>query len=324
MTCLLEFVPRYNCYVQTSNTSRFGSIQDICIPTGTRPRPPEIDPERLSVVGTVAQEEDLDILKVVFRAVPGLPNYVVAMKSLHQSADLVSRSCLLQEAALLVDLDHPHVVKLIGVVTLVEPVCLVFEYCEYGLLEQYILGQDLSVPEEYEIAGDVADGMAYLHSQHIVHRNLTSGTIMIDCARKSKILLTGLSRDMFGKDAVVYQGDALPVHWSAPECLVQQLFSEQSDVWAFGVVLYEVFTRGSIPFADMLSSQVRELLIRGTKPPLPIGCPTERAQILQMCWGEYGSRPSFAALARAIVAVKAGASPEISTSNVQITRIDEV
>ena len=323
-TFIPEFVPRFNCYVQTSSTARFGSIQDLCMPTGTRPRPPEIDRQRLSVVGMVSQEDDFDILKVVFRAVPGLPNYVVAMKSLHVSADPVYRSFLMQEAALLVDLDHPHVVKLIGIVTLADPIGLVLEYCEYGLLEQYILRNDLSLSEEYRIAGDVADGMAYLHSQHIVHRSLAAGNIMIDSTKRCKISLTGHSRCMFGDSAAVYQGDAVPVHWCAPECLTQQLFSEQSDVWAFGVVLYEVFTRGGIPFEDMLGKQVREVLISGTKPPMPHGCPAELATILRMCWSEYGARASFVALAKHIRVVEASSSIEKEQGDIRQMRIDDV
>ena len=293
--------------MQTSDKSRFGSIQDICTPIGARPRPPEIDHHRLSVVDTISQEEDFDVLKGVFRAIPGLPYYVVTMKTLHMSAIPVCRSYLLQEAALLTGLNHPHVVRLIGVVTVAKPNSLVLEYCEYGELDKFVSNHKLSRPEQYKMSGDVANGMAYLHSHHIVHRNLSASNVMIDSCKTCKISLTGLSRHMFGRSSGVFQRDYVPVNWCAPECLTKYLFSEQSDVWAFGVVMYEIFTHGYVPFADMLNKQVRELLVRGAKPPLPYHCPEKLAAILLMCWRDYGIRPKFISLSRIVQEAEASA-----------------
>ena len=236
----------------------------------------------------------------------------------------MQRQGLLQEAALLVGLDHPHVIKLIGVVTLSDPTQLVLEYCEFGHLSKYVSSVNLSLPLEYKLAGDVADGMAYLHTRHIVHRDLAACNVMVDSTHRCKVMLTGLSRDMFGAQAVVYQGDSVAVRWCAPECLTEQLFGEQSDVWAYGVVLYEIWTRGDVPFADMMASQVRELLISGTRPIMPYRCMSELEQVLSACWGEYGSRPLFSLLVKKMREIASKVPGDEDLNVMQRLRVDDV
>ena len=270
------------------------------------------------------QDEDFDLFKAVLHAIPGLPNYVVSLKSLHSSANPIHRQALLQEAALLVGLDHPHVIKLIGVVTALAPVQLILEYCEFGPLEEYVACQELSVSAEFRLAGDVAEGMTYLHEHHIVHRDLAACNVMVDSARRCKVMLTGLSRDMFGAQSVVCQGDSVAIRWCAPECLTEQVFSEQSDVWAFGVVLYEIWTRGEVPFADMMATQIRELIISGVQPSLPNRCPTELENVLKACWRKVESRPAFATLVTYFRAVANTAPSDEDLLAIQQVRVDDV
>ena len=300
-------------------------MQDICEPVGIRQRPPEIDVQSFSVVERLAEGDTIDQFKAIYYAASGLPNYLVSVKILHSSSDSVQRQGLLQEAALLVGLDHPHVIKLIGVVTLSDPTQLVLEYCEFGHLEYYVTCQELSVSTECRLAGDVADGMAYLHTRHIVHRDLAACNVMVDSTHRCKVMLTGLSRDMFGAQAVVYQGDSVAVRWCAPECLTEQLFGEQSDVWAYGVVLYEIWTRGDVPFADMMASQVRELLLTNQKtPPLPQRCPVELERILKACWSIHGSRPAFLSIVKDFRGLEINILRDDDLISIKQPRVDEV
>ena len=177
---------------------------------------------------------------------------------------------------------------------------------------------------EFRLAGDVAEGMTYLHEHHIVHRDLAACNVMVDSARRCKVMLTGLSRDMFGAQSVVCQGDSVAIRWCAPECLTEQVFSEQSDVWAFGVVLYEIWTRSEVPFADMMATQVRELLMKHNSPPLPYRCPADFERVLKACWGKLGSRPTFSSLARHIHKIADKTTSDDELLAIQQVRVDDV
>ena len=309
-----------------TNEEKFGSIQDLCFPLGTRSRPGEIDRASLNILDKVDEDDFITVFKAVFHSVPGLPSYIVTVKSLvmQESAMISRKQHLLQEAALLVGLEHRHVIKLIGVVTMSDPNLLVLEYCEYGTLMAFIMRSDLSLAHESRAAADVADGMAYLATNRIVHRDLAACNVSVDSERRCKVMLSGLSRFIGEQGQIKLLGDPIAIRWAPPEVLREQLFSEQSDVWSFGVPMYEIWTRGDVPFGDMIGSQIREDVIKGVRPTMPYRCPPELKKVLTECWQDCGARPSFAKLCLFLRELETKAPNDAELLNFEDIRVDEI
>ena len=296
------------------------------MPLGTRARPGEIERTSLNILDKVDEDDFITVFKAVFHSVPGLPSYIVTVKSLvmRENAMISRKQHLLQEAALLVGLEHRHVIKLIGVVTLSDPNLLVLEYCEYGTLESFIKSQDLSLAREYRAAADVADGMAYLATNKIVHRDLAACNVSVDSERRCKVMLSGLSRYIGDQSQIKLLGDPIAIRWAPPEVLREQLFSEQSDVWSFGVTMYEIWTRGDVPFGDMIGTQIREDIIKGIRPTMPYRCPPELRSALTECWRDCGSRPPFSKLCLFLRELETKAPNDAELLKFEDIRVDEV
>ena len=301
------------------------SIQPLCIPDGTRTRPIEIARARVKLSHVIDRNETKDLSKGVLDFDKSASKRNILIKSLSMNSRHKENVChLMQEAALLSGLNHSNVIKLIGIITLSEPVSLLLEYCEYAALISVFGCVELSLRQEYRMAAEISFGMAYLVEQHIVHRDLTSANVRVSDRLQCKIGLSGLSRYLFTGSTISVSGDPIAIHWASPEALAHRLFSEQSDVWSFGVVVYELWSKGRLPFGNILSTQLRDAIIRGTRPPLPSDCTPQHAVIFAACWSEYGARATFAALASLLEkAWHSAVGDDVETEDDQV-RVDEV
>ena len=191
------------------------------------------------------------------------------------------------EAKKLKDLDHPHIVKFYGVCSLRQPYMIVMEHISLTLLHFLKRSQQLKTKELVSMALQVATGMVYLESAFFIHKQLQAACVLVGEDKLCKIAL--VPPQMIGCNP--------PVRWTAPQALYKSEFNTKSDVWSFGVTLYEIFTYGQMPYPNMVDNDVMMELRRGYRMPCPHRCPKELHKIMMDCWQEQpGKRPSFGSL----------------------------
>uniref|UniRef100_A0A673HGJ2 Protein kinase domain-containing protein n=1 Tax=Sinocyclocheilus rhinocerous TaxID=307959 RepID=A0A673HGJ2_9TELE len=143
----------------------------------------------------------------------------------------------------------------------------------------------------------VSEGMAYLEDRHIVHRDLAARNILVGEDLVCKVADFGLARIIKDSVYTASRNTKIPVRWTAPEAALYQRFSVKSDVWSFGVLLYEIMSRGKMPYDGKNNKEVLEILTSGYRLPCPNRCPPNIYRIMLDCWhAEASKRPSFHAL----------------------------
>ena len=202
------------------------------------------------------------------------------------------------EAALLFKLKHPNIIQLYGVCSNV-PMLTVLERMPHGSLCQYLRaeGKSLQIPQLINMASQVASAMAFLEQQHYVHRDLAGKNILVRNESMCKLTNFELAQAVADGDYVAPIGMDKSLRWAAPECILRNRFTIKSDVWAFGMVLYEVTTYGRQPYPGLTNVQVIELLRQGYRMPRPMICPEKLYEIILNCWREKAdNRPTFETL----------------------------
>eukprot|EP00037_Helgoeca_nana_P029899 m.363711 g.363711 ORF g.363711 m.363711 type:complete len:747 (+) comp28070_c0_seq12:2867-5107(+) len=228
--------------------------------------------------------------------------------------------------------DHKNIVTLIGVVTVPRtmPVLLVLEFCEYGTLLDHVQGSD---PEYVDTSmlltycHDVAIGFHYLSSRKIVHRDVAARNVLLDSAQTCKISDFGMSSVLsagnddsdYASNYVRVNSRELPVRWCAIEVLKEGKYSKASDVWSYGVLVYEVMTRGGQPYSECHTlAEVAERIKAGHTIPCPPECDAEvHARVMIPCWHTVASkRPGFGQLASDLIhlGATAGDDEEVDTT----------
>ncbi|CAH2107874.1 unnamed protein product [Euphydryas editha] len=232
---------------------------------------------------------------------------LVAVKTIKESASQKEKQELLHEIYIMQKIGtHPNVVTLLACCTEQEPYLLIMEYVMCGKLLTY-LRERRSRPDRFSGSGAltsrdltvfaycVARGMDYIASKGIVHRDLAARNVLVDHNKLCKIADFGLSRAA-GAAARGGRG-ALPVRWMAPEALLYNVYSHHSDVWAFGILLWEIVTLGSTPYAAMSGREVLAAVADGYRLERPAHCKPQLYRAMHACWhADPAQRPSFAAL----------------------------
>ncbi|XP_022100093.1 uncharacterized protein LOC110984335 isoform X2 [Acanthaster planci] len=243
---------------------------------------------------------------------PGVVS-TVAVKVLKETASESDKSDFLKELALLKALDpHPNVMTLLACCTTIEPLYIILDFMPHGNLQGYLqrirtgkekdhpgyldATQRVLQPEEVlKFACEICRGMEYLASKECIHRDLACRNILLSEDYVCKVSDFGLAREVAGDHQYEMKSKGrVPVRWLAPESLLHNLYTSQSDVWSFGVLMWELVTLGSHPYPGMSSQQVIAKVRQGYRLPKPEHCSQDIYEMMASCWTEDPEkRPTF-------------------------------
>ncbi|XP_060947499.1 ephrin type-A receptor 7 isoform X8 [Limanda limanda] len=239
---------------------------------------------------------------------PGKRDMSVAIKTLKVGYTEKQRREFLCEASIMGQFDHPNVVHLEGVVTRGKPVMIVIEYMENGSLDAFLRKHDgqFTVIQLVGMLRGIAAGMRYLADMGYVHRDLAARNVLVNSNLVCKVSDFGLSRVIDDDPEAVYttsvttdlrfygQGGKIPVRWTAPEAIQYRKFTSASDVWSYGIVMWEVMSYGERPYWDMSNQDVIKAIEEGYRLPAPMDCPAGLHQLMLDCWQkDRAERPKF-------------------------------
>ncbi|XP_021263363.1 tyrosine-protein kinase Fes/Fps isoform X2 [Numida meleagris] len=235
-------------------------------------------------------------------------NTPVAVKSCRETLPPELKAKFLQEARILKQYSHPNIVRLIGVCTQKQPIYIVMELVQGGDFLSFLRseGPHLKVKELIKMTENAAAGMEYLESKHCIHRDLAARNCLVTEKNTLKISDFGMSRQ---EEDGIYASTGgmkqIPVKWTAPEALNYGRYSSESDVWSFGILMWEAFSLGAVPYANLSNQQTREAVEQGVRLEPPEQCPEDVYRLMQRCW-EYDPRrrPSFGAIHQDLVAIR--------------------
>ncbi|KAM9306496.1 tyrosine-protein kinase ABL1 isoform 2-T2 [Pholidichthys leucotaenia] len=220
----------------------------------------------------------------------------VAVKTLKE--DTMEVEEFLKEAAVMKEIKHPNLVQLLGVCTREPPFYIITEFMTHGNLLDYLREcnrEEVNAVVLLYMATQISSAMEYLEKKNFIHRDLAARNCLVGENHLVKVADFGLSRLMTGDTYTAHAGAKFPIKWTAPESLAYNKFSIKSDVWAFGVLLWEIATYGMSPYPGIDLSQVYELLEKDYRMDRPEGCPEKVYELMTACWRWNPSdRPSFA------------------------------
>uniref|UniRef100_A0A8B9HUM7 Macrophage-stimulating protein receptor n=1 Tax=Astyanax mexicanus TaxID=7994 RepID=A0A8B9HUM7_ASTMX len=233
-----------------------------------------------------------------------------AVKSLNRITDVEEVEQFLKEGILMKGFHHSNVLSLLGVLLPEEGLPLVvLPYMKHGDLRHFIRCENRN-PTVKDLIGfglQVAKGMEYLAMKKFVHRDLAARNCMLDESYTVKVADFGMARDVFDKEYYSIQDHRkakLPVKWMAIESLQTQKFTSKSDVWSFGVLMWELLTRGASPYPEVDPYDITHYLLRGRRLPQPQYCPDPLFAVMLQCWDpDPERRPSFTTLVSEVMAI---------------------
>ncbi|XP_028849490.1 protein-tyrosine kinase 6b [Denticeps clupeoides] len=222
----------------------------------------------------------------------------VAIKIL-KNFESLNQQAFQKEVHILKKLRHRHLISLFAICTSSMPYFIITEFMMKGNLLDFLRGEEGSKLDRMsliDMASQVADGMSYLESTNSIHRDLAARNILVGENYLCKVADFGLAR-IIKEPFYVSEDKKIPYKWSAPEAISHGCFSNKSDVWSFGILLYEIFTYGGIPYPGFSTSEVYGQVIKGYRMPAPPHCPPYIYDVMMSCWRiKPADRPEFSDL----------------------------
>ncbi|XP_031715223.1 ephrin type-B receptor 3b isoform X2 [Anarrhichthys ocellatus] len=274
---------------------------------------------------------------------PGRREIIVAIKTLKVGYTDRQRRDFLSEASIMGQFDHPNIIRLEGVVTKSRPVMIVTEFMENGALDSFLRLNDgqFTVIQLVGMLRGIAAGMKYLSDMNYVHRDLAARNILVNSNLVCKVSDFGLSRFLEDDPAdptytsslyfmLTYsfaypQGGKIPIRWTAPEAIAYRKFTSASDVWSYGIVMWEVMSYGERPYWDMSNQDVINAVEQDYRLPPPMDCPTALHQLMLDCWvKERNLRPKFTQIVATLdKLIRNAASLKVVTNSAQSTGVSQ-
>ncbi|XP_066861235.1 ephrin type-B receptor 6 isoform X4 [Anser cygnoides] len=238
---------------------------------------------------------------------PGKRECTVAIKTLKSGYTDEQRREFLSEASIMGQFEHPNVIRLEGVVTKSRPVMIVTEFMDNGSLDSFLRQKEgqFSVLQLVGMLRGIAAGMRYLSDMNYVHRDLAARNILVNSNLVCKVSDFGLSRfledDASNPTYTGALGCKIPIRWTAPEAVQYRKFTSSSDVWSYGIVMWEVMSYGERPYWDMSNQDVINAIDQDYRLPPPPDCPTVLHLLMLDCWQkERVQRPKFEQIVSAL------------------------
>lgn len=244
----------------------------------------------------------------------GKGNFGCVRKALYKGNQTVAVKMMLEntmqedefalEAKNMMSLRHSNLVQLYGFT--LQPFYIVTEFMENGCLLNYLKRRRTSLLHNVAILLDmciqVAHGMKYLESQKFIHRDLAARNCLVGKGTRLKVGDFGLARFVLDDEYISSSGAKFPIKWASPEVLSYMKFSSKSDVWAFGILMWEIFTAGEMPYRRVSNPEVVDLVCKKNyRLERPTNCPKEVYDVMLHCWEKAPeSRPSFEQLTRSL------------------------
>uniref|UniRef100_A0A182LYF0 receptor protein-tyrosine kinase n=1 Tax=Anopheles culicifacies TaxID=139723 RepID=A0A182LYF0_9DIPT len=242
----------------------------------------EIDASYITIEAIIGGGEFGDVCRGRLKVPPNFVQEIdVAIKTLKPGSSEKARCDFLTEASIMGQFEHPNVIFLQGVVTRSNPVMIITEYMENGSLDTFLRANDGKF-QTIQLIGmlrGIAAGMTYLSDMNYVHRDLAARNVLVNSLLGGKI----------------------PVRWTAPEAIAFRKFTSASDVWSYGVVLWEVMSFGERPYWNWSNQDVIKSIEKGYRLPAPMDCPEALYQLMLDCWQKQRThRPTFASITQTL------------------------
>uniref|UniRef100_A0A672RLC0 Receptor protein-tyrosine kinase n=1 Tax=Sinocyclocheilus grahami TaxID=75366 RepID=A0A672RLC0_SINGR len=220
----------------------------------------------------------------------------VAIKVLREATSPKANQEILDEAYVMASIEHPHVCRLLGI-CLTSTVQLITQLMPYGCLLDYVRENKDNIGSQHLLnwCVQIAKGMNYLEERHLVHRDLAARNVLVKTPQHVKITDFGLAK-LLNADEKEYHADGgkVPIKWMALESILHRTYTHQSDVWSYGVTVWELMTFGTKPYDGIPASGIAEVLEKGERLPQPPICTIDVYMIMVKCWMiDAESRPRF-------------------------------
>ncbi|XP_062862524.1 receptor tyrosine-protein kinase erbB-4-like isoform X2 [Trichomycterus rosablanca] len=224
----------------------------------------------------------------------------VAIKILNEATGPKANVEFMDEALIMASMEHPHLVRLLGV-CLSPTIQLVTQLMPHGCLLDYVHEHKDNIGSQLLLnwCVQIAKGMMYLEERRLVHRDLAARNVLVKSPNHIKITDFGLAR-LLDADEKEYNADGgkMPIKWMALECIHYRRFTHQSDVWSYGVTIWELMTFGGKPYDGIPTREIPDLLEKGERLPQPPICTIDVYMVMVKCWMiDADSRPKFKELA---------------------------
>jgi tRNA A-37 threonylcarbamoyl transferase component Bud32 len=219
----------------------------------------------------------------------------VAVKTMREEVSREARIKFMKEARLMRKLQHPNIVKILGVAVHEHPIMIVIELCVGGSLLNHLRKNKNKLTSECKLRFclEAASGLAYLEKQNFIHRDIAARNCLLSDKNELKISDFGMSDDrkQFTDDKL----SKVPVKWLAPETMQTKVYNNKTDVWSFGVLVYEIYADGSEPYPGLTNIQTRaKIIVQNYRMDMPKDTPPGVSKLISKCWStDPNARPTF-------------------------------